>query len=247
MNLNVAICDANKLELQRISSYLEKYMFAHNHNITYSLYQSSAELLNEYKNPGSFHVLFLEAEIPEINGLELADKIRSIPDRQLKIIFISNSPEYMHKSFDVQAFHYLYKPVSYEYFCNIFNSVIDDLRLNNSFHFIISIGEYEEVISYSDTLFLQSIKGDSRHINIVTVEKTHVIRGTLSEYGHILPGNIFLSPCRGYIVNTKQIQYIKSNAIILNNGTHIPLSRRREANFHKMLTHQHYNIKKAVH
>lgn len=245
MNLNIAICDDNRQELQMLCSHLEKYMFEHDDNIVYSSYQSSSELLNEYQNPGMFHILFLDVEMPEMNGLELAGRIRSLPDRQLKIIFISNYPEYMQYSFDVHAFHYLKKPVTYECFVKLLDKVIDDLRIDTSSHFIINNGDYEEIISYSDTLFLQSIKGDSRHINIVTTGKTHTIKGTLSEYENYLPNNLFFSPCRGYIVNTKQIHYIKRNEVILNNESHIPLSRRREAELHNMFTRQLLNTERT--
>lgn len=245
MNLNIAICDDNRQELQIICSHLEKFMFENDDNINFSLYQSPSELINDYKEPGTYHILFLDVEMPEQNGLELANKIRSLPDRQLKIIFISNYPEYMQYSFDVHAYHYLKKPVTYEYFSYILNKVIDDLRLDNSSHFIINNGDYEEVLSYSDTLFLQSIKGDSRHINIITTHKTHTIRGTLSEYEKILPNDIFFSPCRGYIINIKHIHYIKRNEIILNNTTPIPLSRRREAKLHNMFTRQLLNTEKT--
>ena len=54
--------------------------------------------------------------MPGRNGIETAEEIRKIPDRNVIIAFITSYPEYMQDSFDVQASQYLTKPISYELF-----------------------------------------------------------------------------------------------------------------------------------
>ena len=54
--------------------------------------------------------------MPGRNGIEIAEEIRRIPDRNVLIAFITSYPEYMQDSFDVQASQYFTKPLSYELF-----------------------------------------------------------------------------------------------------------------------------------
>ena len=55
-------------------------------------------------------------EMPGRNGIETAEEIRRIPDRNVLIAFITSYPEYMQDSFDVQASQYFTKPISYGLF-----------------------------------------------------------------------------------------------------------------------------------
>ena len=70
-------------------------------------------------------------EMPGRNGIETAQEIRNLPDRNVLIAFITSFPEYMQDSFDVQASQYLTKPISYE----LFEQKLD--RLHNVADFLL--------------------------------------------------------------------------------------------------------------
>ena len=84
-----------------------------------------------------FQLLFIDVEMPELSGLDVAKRIRKLPDRDVKIVFVSNYPEYMQNSFDFQAFQYLSKPLSYEKFNMVMNNIIEDFNLTHTVQFII--------------------------------------------------------------------------------------------------------------
>ena len=73
-------------------------------------YNDSRLLLSDYVQPGTFHILFLDVEMPEPNGIAAAQRIRNLPDRDVRIVFVSSYPQYMKESFNVQTFQYLTKP-----------------------------------------------------------------------------------------------------------------------------------------
>lgn len=129
MILNVAICDDEENDIDIISDYLFKYQMIHDVDFNISRFQSGQNLLNTYSKHGVFQLLFIDVEMPELSGLDVAKRIRKLPDRDVKIVFVSNYPEYMQNSFDVQAFQYLSKPLSYEKFNMVMNNIIEDFNL----------------------------------------------------------------------------------------------------------------------
>lgn len=65
-----------------------------------------------------------EVEMQGISGIEVARTIRTDRDYEGKFIFISNYPEYMKESFEVQPFHYLQKPLTYAAFCKLMQRIM---------------------------------------------------------------------------------------------------------------------------
>ena len=56
-------------------------------------------------------IVFLDVEMPQMNGLELARRIREVSE-QAHIVFTTGHPQYAVKAFDVQALDYIVKPVT---------------------------------------------------------------------------------------------------------------------------------------
>ena len=120
MYFKTAICDDNITEINILTNYLKQYEIEYDIEFKTDLYSSADALIEKYISVGMYDLLFLDVEMPGKNGLDAASIIRQRGDRDVRIIFVSNYPEYMQDSFNVQAFHYLSKPLSYE--CLLFLS-----------------------------------------------------------------------------------------------------------------------------
>ena len=95
MKLKTAICDDDLSDAKIIEKHIQTFEMQYDITLDYELYENSRELLNRYSTPGMYHILFLDVEMPELSGLELAERIRALPDDRVKIVFISSYPEYM--------------------------------------------------------------------------------------------------------------------------------------------------------
>ena len=72
-------------------------------------------------------IYFLDIEMGDISGIELAKKIRSEQENSGKrsiIIFVTAFREYMEDAFDVNAFHYLVKPIKEKKFAEVFQRAV---------------------------------------------------------------------------------------------------------------------------
>ena len=72
MILNVAICDDEENDIDIISDYLFKYQMIHDVDFNISRFQSGQNLLNTYSKHGVFQLLFIDVEMPELSGLDVA-------------------------------------------------------------------------------------------------------------------------------------------------------------------------------
>ena len=117
MLYKIAICDDELNQIKIVSDYLTRFSIKTDTEFQIERFTSGNELLKKYYNEKSpFDIIFLDMEMPGRNGIETAQEIRNLPDRNVLIAFITSFPEYMQDSFDVQASQYLTKPISYELF-----------------------------------------------------------------------------------------------------------------------------------
>lgn len=228
MIFKVAVCDDDKKDVQKIKKFLHSYEMEYNIDFDISVFLSSKLLLEQYREPGTYHILFLDVEMPDTNGLELARQIRNLPDKLVKIIFVSNYPEYMQDSFNVQAFQYFPKPLQYEKFKELMHSIQKDFEDSQITKLLIEEDGVEELVYVDDIILIQSGNAKKKQLLVTLAKHTVETHGLLTDWERDLQQYAFISPCRGYLVNLNHIHYIKNNELILSNNLTVPLSRRRE-------------------
>ena len=92
-------------------------------DLTYTVFQSPLELLAAIEKGFSFDISFLDILMPGENGIETAKEIRQY-DNNMKIIFLTSSPEFAVQSYTVGAYFYQLKPVWEESFFRLMDSVL---------------------------------------------------------------------------------------------------------------------------
>ena len=106
MEWHIAIVDDLKADAEALSAALRERLGGDELHL--KCYESAEGLLADYA-PGAFQLAFLDVRMEGMSGVELAQKLRAA-DKDLMIVFLTTSPEYI---FDVAGFHpfdYLIKP-----------------------------------------------------------------------------------------------------------------------------------------
>ena len=101
--IKIAFCDDDMEVLHQMNELLDRYRVERNEDITYAAFQSPFELLTEIEKGIRPDILFLDVVMPGQNGMDVAKEIRQY-DTNMKIIFLTSSPEFAVESYSVGAY-----------------------------------------------------------------------------------------------------------------------------------------------
>lgn len=113
MNFNISIVDDRKEDRDRLEAgILAFFSLQPRDKINIETFESAEAFLPAFE-PGKYHMAFLDIVMDEMNGIELAKRIRT-QDPHLLIVFQTTSREYAFDAFPVHPFDYLMKPCEAE-------------------------------------------------------------------------------------------------------------------------------------
>lgn len=162
-------------------------------------------------------VIFLDVEMPELSGLECANRIFDINPKTI-IIFATAHEEYMPDAFRLYAFDYLVKPFPPERIAQTLNRI---LLLNNHAQPLVTstavhrekrpvklMIKNKEGITFVDQEDILLIQREEHSTAIYTAQERHVTSEGLSELEERLDGEIFFRSHKSYIINLTMVHKI---------------------------------------
>ncbi|MGD2036051.1 MAG: LytTR family DNA-binding domain-containing protein [Bacteroidales bacterium] len=183
------------------------------------------------------HLLFVDINMPGLNGLDFVRSLRKKPE----IIFTTAYPEFALEGFKVDALDYLLKPIGYEEFLKAANKAkgyFEMLRKagqnipDDEFLFVKS--EYK--IIRIELKQIKYIEGMREYIRIHTVNRKPVMSlMSMKSLEEKLPSDRFMRVHRSFIVNLEQITTIERSRIIFDKDVYIPVSDQYKENFQKFI------------
>ena len=140
-------------------------------------------------------------------------------NRQMQIIFVTGYMEYIQEGYDVEALHYLLKPVSQEKIDSVLDRAVERLKTADAVLLVESGGEVLR-LPLKEIRFIES----NRNYNIIHADNDYEVRGTLSELEAKLD-EAFVRVGRSYLVNLNYVRRIGKTELILNTGEKLPVPR----------------------
>lgn len=178
-------------------------------------------------------VLFLDIDMPNLNGLAFRKKALEVP----VCIFITAHPEHAVESFELDTLDFIVKPVKYDRFTQTMSKIEDYMELKHKAQLFessiggdviyIKEGYTETKVKLHEILYLEALKD---YTKIVTSTKKHCV---LTSIGNLLKESHFQSFIRTHRSFAVQKQYIEkkmTNELLLNNGVLIPIGRSYKDN-----------------
>jgi len=223
--IQVAICDDNEAMLDYLFNVISDTFWDKNLDCEVSLFNSGHNFLERHKND-PFDVVFMDIIMPEIDGFEVAKRIRRIASNTY-IVFITTESSLVYESFDFQPFYFIPKdkPQVLE---ERLKYVIEKLTINvaaNERVLIEGSGEAKRYIAPSDILY---IKSSSNQITLHLVNSNSIIiRRKLTDFFSTLNKYVFARTHNRIVVNMKHIERVDySNLeILLDNNEVVEISR----------------------
>lgn len=220
--IKIAVCDDEMEELQRITSYVSKYVKELDIPFNISSFSEGQDLienLNSFKE--NFDIVFLDIYMKFSNGLDIAKIIREF-DKECKIIFITSSKEHAVDSYEVRALYYILKPVNEEKLRSAVKIAIESLNKDDN-HAVIKNKKGNYRIFHKDILYAES---KARIINI-HLKSGEIISfySKLMDFFQNLQDKRFLKCHKSFIVNMDYILKVENNIIFMDNNIMVPISR----------------------
>jgi len=242
--IKIAFCDDEMEVLHQMNELLDRYQVERNEDITYAAFQSPFELLTEIEKGIRPDILFLDVVMPGQNGLDVAKEIRQY-DTNMKIIFLTSSPEFAVESYTVGAYFYQLKPIWEESFFRLMDSVLSECEKKKK-----------------NSLILRSKDGITR-INLQQLEYCEVLgrkllfhlengavlesAGSLDDLaGQLMQYSNFFRPHRSFLVNMEYIQNISSRSIKMVNDAVIPIPHGKCSEIKNTYMEYAFNGEQAV-
>lgn len=229
MTLNCAIVDDEPLALNLLESYVNKTPFL----TLAGKYSSAVQAMKEL--PGKqIDLLFLDIQMPELNGLEFSKMVNS----HTRIVFTTAFGQYAIEGYKVNALDYLLKPISYVDFLQAANKAVQWFELlqqpKEEIDSIFVKSEYKLVqIELKNILYVEGLKD---YIKIYEEGNSKPILSLMSMKAmeEMLPASRFMRVHRSYIVQKDKIRIIDRGRIVFGKN-YIPVSDSYKQTFQEFL------------
>lgn len=227
MSITFGICDDDKNQNMFIRGLLNEWAMSKSIAINIIESENGDEFLFKYSdNPCD--LLLLDIEMPGINGMELAKRLRANNDN-LPIIFITGFSEFMSYGYDVRALHYLLKPVDKDKLFGVIDKYISTIPTNKT-DVIIQADSEKIRVNAQDILYCEAF-GKSTKINLKNQKPIFASEG-ISSITKILTKDFHFSH-RSYLINMRYVKTVGKDDVTLDNGDIVPLSRRQYKAFNE--------------
>ena len=218
MKYRIAICDDEQNQIEYITSIVTSWSNHKGHSCEIRTFASAEAFLFEYEEDKAYDILLLDVEMKNMNGIELAKRIRKDNNRA-EILFITSHFEFVGEGYEVDALHYLIKPISVEKLTQVLTKAAEKLSVEPPSVVISCEGETVKLYE-SDILYVESFL---HYIVIHTKDNEYKIKENISVFENKV-SDVFYRIHRSYLVSLKYITRISRTSVSIGN-TELPLSR----------------------
>ncbi len=191
-------------------------------------------------------VVFLDIEMPRMNGFDMLERISPV---NFHIVFTTAYNQFAIKAFRYSALNYLLKPIDPDELRETVHRILQVRRAPSKEQFelllesirhseprtqriALSTGDGLLFVQTSDILYCQS-ESNYTYVYLVNGDR-HLLARPLKEFEDTLSGDRFYRIHNSYLVNLDQIKkFVRGDGgyVIMNDGTQITIARARREEF----------------
>lgn len=219
IRMRIAICDDQVACLEQTMAAIKKCIRGTDARI--DSYKSASAFLRGFQEH-PYDLVFLDIEMPELDGISAAKKLRAISS-EVYIVFLTGHLEFAVEGYEVNALRFLTKPLNLAKLQEVLDLVVTRMRKQRILWIKTELGEQK--IRIQDILYMEA---QNQNILIFTRKETYCVRYNLSNYEQELAQDGFFRIHRGYLVSLAHIKNVGKNEVTLDDKTQLPVSRSKE-------------------
>lgn len=221
---NVAIVEDTPAEAAALKEYFARYTKEKGAEFQLFHFTSGEAFLEKYRPV--YDIVLMDIGLPKINGMEVASRLREL-DQTATLIFVTNMAQFAVRGYEVDAFDFVVKPVSYSNFA---------LKLQRALNKLSTRRDTEVLVSTADGMF-RVASSQIKYIEISGHKMLyHTTDGTIKAYGNLkeveasLSEKIFVRCNSCYLVNLNYVRAIRGYVVLVDEDE-LQISRPRKKAF----------------
>lgn len=217
--MRIAVCDDEEKFRTQARDIIDK--MAGSLDVTVDAFSDGRKLLEAFdRNP--YDVLFLDIEMPAMDGITLAKKLRERSD-SIYIVFLTGHVEYALEGYEVNALRYLTKPVKEDKLREVLRFVMD--KNSTKRQLLIKEDGEEVLINVSDIIYFEA---QNQYVMIYATDGEHLIRYNIGDFENELKGDGFFRTHRGYLISLAKVKKLVKGEVLMetpDGEVSLPVSR----------------------
>lgn len=222
--IRLALVEDDVSYRSQLKEYIARYEQNTGERFTIREFEDGDEIALNYKP--EYDIILMDIEMRFMDGMMAAEEIRKV-DKEVIIIFITNSPQYAIKGYAVDALDYVVKPVAYFAFSQRLSRAVERLQYRSRHFFQANTREGTYKLDIKQIYYIES-----QGHNLIYHTETGTLTGTgsmqdtenrLGQYG-------FFRCNKGYLVNLEHVDNVRGEDVIVH-GMPVPLARGRRKAF----------------
>ena len=221
--LRAAIVEDEPAYAQLLESYFHRWCADRGISGSVSVFSDPVLFLDPYR--AEYQLVLMDIQMPHMNGMEAAKRLHRL-DANVLLIFVTSLAQYAIQGYEVRAFDYVLKPLSYPDFVMKMSRVQHQLRLSeNEPETIISDLSGKVRLSLRDILYIES---QGHHLIYHMLSgKTYTVYARMSDAEKQYAASHFARCNSCYLVNLRYVRRIKGYTVFLE-GAELQISQLRK-------------------
>lgn len=223
--IRVAIAEDDPACAEQLQGYLERYGRENGEAVELSLFPDGLELVDNYRPV--YDLILLDIEMPRLDGMAAAEEIRRL-DGEVLILFVTNMAKYAIKGYEVDALGFMLKPVNYFSLALKLKKAQSCLRSRAQWNLMVPTEDGIKKVPASEVRYVEVL---DHRLHLHTEGRVYLMPGTLRDLETELADQHFVRCNKGYLVNLRHIELIKSGSVVMSGGDELLISRRKREEF----------------
>lgn len=208
--MEIAMIEDEQIHRELLSSYIQSWGREKGEAIVIRQYENAASFLFHWEEIQP-DILFVDIQMPGMNGMDLAKEIRK-QNEKVFLVFTTGISDYIEEGYEVQAMHYLLKPINQEKLRACLDRACSK---RPSKEYLMLHSQLDEVVKI-EIEQINAIEAQ-KHMSLIHManEKTCLVKESLSELENTLKEHHFVKCHRSYLCRLGSIHKIGKDTIFL--------------------------------
>ena len=220
--MRIAIIEDEKAHSDLLRSYLKDWSRQTKKPAMVEAFSSAESFWFQYEEKKDFDLLFIDIQMAGMNGMDLARRIRK-QDSDIVIVFTTADSGYLEAGYEVEALHYLLKPLSRE---KIQNCLEKALARRREERFVTLHTEEETRKIRQESINYVEARGRNCAVGLAGEPGGLEVKENLSDLERLLDEGEFIKCHRSFLCRLSNIHHIGKEEIVFDDGSAVPVSRR---------------------